>query len=402
MFLGINEVIRERVIKKEEIKNLLKYYKDKIYIYGAGNVGKSICEKLCACEYEVSGFIDRDEAISEYCGYPVIHVGDLNDSFQDSLVIISLFNMKDFNSIKKTLRNYSLQHIYAFTEFRAYKEFFQSTEPILSGLGIDLVEIDKHKADIIGIYKILQDDISKQCYEELFKFFLKEDIVDFSVSDARKQYFDYEIYKKIENERFVDCGAFIGDTLEIFLENNRNIFDQYYAVEPDKRNAQKIREYVKDINKEAKVKVIPCAVGNKTEKVKFMSFGTSYSKLQATFCQGQRLNLMDGSNNVHSLVEDIIPIAMLDEELKDQKITFLKMDIEGYEMKALEGAKTIIQTNKPILAICIYHKDSDLWEIPMFIKSISDEYNFYLRNYDGMIEYVLYAIPRDRLVNNVN
>ena len=74
------------------------------------------------------------------------------------------------------------------------------------------------------------------------------------------------------------------------------------------------------------------------------------------------------------------------------EITFVKMDIEGAEMDALQGMEKMIQRNKPKLAICIYHKFEDLWEIPNYIKSLVPEYSFLIRhhNYDHT-ETVLYA-----------
>ncbi len=76
-----------------------------------------------------------------------------------------------------------------------------------------------------------------------------------------------------------------------------------------------------------------------------------------------------------------------------EKVTFIKMDIEGAELKALEGAKQLITKYRPKLAICIYHKREDMWEIPYFIKSLVPEYKLYIRHYSNYdYETVLYAV----------
>ena len=68
------------------------------------------------------------------------------------------------------------------------------------------------------------------------------------------------------------------------------------------------------------------------------------------------------------------------------------MDIEGSELKALEGMKQTIKKYKPKLAICIYHKFEDLWELPLYIKKLVPEYQLYIRNYTSYLdEIVLYA-----------
>lgn len=75
-----------------------------------------------------------------------------------------------------------------------------------------------------------------------------------------------------------------------------------------------------------------------------------------------------------------------------EKVDFIKMDIEGSELAALKGAKNVINTYHPKLAISIYHKLEDLDEIPKFIKQIAPSYKFYL-GYTGCVdsEYVLFC-----------
>lgn len=69
------------------------------------------------------------------------------------------------------------------------------------------------------------------------------------------------------------------------------------------------------------------------------------------------------------------------------------MDIEGAELKALEGAKKTIQKYKPTLAVCVYHRNEDILEIPQYIKSLVSEYKFFLRHHNyGGTETVLYAV----------
>jgi hypothetical protein len=85
-------------------------------------------------------------------------------------------------------------------------------------------------------------------------------------------------------------------------------------------------------------------------------------------------------------------VVPLDNILKNEKVTFIKMDIEGAEPHALRGARNIIRTQKPKLAICTYHDFRHLWEIPLYIKELVPEYKIYLRHHTKLeYETVCYA-----------
>ena len=88
----------------------------------------------------------------------------------------------------------------------------------------------------------------------------------------------------------------------------------------------------------------------------------------------------------------------LDEILQNVNPTVIKMDIEGAEPEALEGAKNIIQQAKPILAISVYHYPDHLWQIPLIINTLFPDYHYFLRphNEEGW-DLVCYAIPAKRL-----
>ena len=88
-----------------------------------------------------------------------------------------------------------------------------------------------------------------------------------------------------------------------------------------------------------------------------------------------------------------IVTCRLDDVLQDKQVTFLKMDIEGAEKEALIGAERIIRIHKPKLAISVYHKKEDIWEIPKLLLEMNPHYRFYLRHYSlRYAETVLYAL----------
>jgi hypothetical protein len=70
------------------------------------------------------------------------------------------------------------------------------------------------------------------------------------------------------------------------------------------------------------------------------------------------------------------------------------MDLEGWEIKALEGARQHIVADHPTLAIAVYHHPSDFWQIFEYVKNLRHDYNVFLRHYtEGWSETVMYFVP---------
>ena len=89
-----------------------------------------------------------------------------------------------------------------------------------------------------------------------------------------------------------------------------------------------------------------------------------------------------------------MPVTTLDDALGGRRLTYVKMNIEGAEMDALQGGCKSISTWRPRLAISLYHRASDLWRIPQRVLELNPDYRLYLRQHDGgIIETVLYALP---------
>jgi len=186
-------------------------------------------------------------------------------------------------------------------------------------------------------------------------------------------YFDLDIIPECKNEFFVDLGAYTGDTIDEFVSTyGVNSFEKIYAYEMSEDSIKVLKEKTKDFSN---IIARNCAVSD--------------TKGVGSVIE----NLESASANVLAEGEDIV-ITTLDEDIKD-KITILKMDIEGSETKALLGAKKHITLYKPKLMISIYHGFEDVIQIYKLLKSWNLGYKFYLRYYGGPIfptEIVLYAI----------
>lgn len=195
------------------------------------------------------------------------------------------------------------------------------------------------------------------------------------IGTVGKQYFD--IFKPCKNEVIVDCGAYDGMTeLEIAQWTN-NTYKKIYAFEPNQANCQKCTQFYKD-NALRDIVLIPKGTWSKDT---ILSFSVEEHEMSASGGI-----IQNGTEKVY--------VTTIDNVVGNDKVTFIKMDIEGSELEALKGAATTIKRDTPKLAICIYHKFEDLWTIPECILKLNNNYRFYIRHYTcHTIETVLYAVP---------
>lgn len=186
------------------------------------------------------------------------------------------------------------------------------------------------------------------------------------------QYFDLPYFKPQRKEFFIDAGGYDGYSTQCFFNWLRNSLGRSIIFEPNHIQYEVCKNNMQNYDN---VKIVNKGLWHKKEIVKFYNGGTS--------------------GGINSIGEEIIEAVSLDEELKDEKerVTFIKMDIEGAELNALKGAERTIRVQKPKLAICIYHKPEDVREIPNLLLDYVPDYKFYIRHYSfSTWETVLYAI----------
>ena len=232
---------------------------------------------------------------------------------------------------------------------------------------------------IVTLYNLLSDEKSKEVYKAALKFKLTEDysyLINVK-DDLKKQYFD-EVVKFSNEEVFVDCGGYTGDTIEAFIKAVNGKFKQIYSFEPDGKNYKILTDYINTLEQKDKIKAIDAGVYYKTKSF-YIRSNDACSTLQESSDGG------DGEEVKVAAISDVI----------DQAPTYIKMDVQTFETYALLGVMDDIIKHKPKLAICIYHKFSDLWDLPLLLKLWVPEYELFMRHYDcTQEETVIYALPK--------
>lgn len=232
---------------------------------------------------------------------------------------------------------------------------------------------EKYFDDIVMISsRVYYKEILAQLLEEGFH---SSNIINVGeVSDRLRhlQYFDlpYLKEKKIQREVFVDGGCFDGDT-SIGFSNWCAGEGYVYAWEPDPINFKQCERLFESNN--ISYRLIPKGLWSSPKKLKLRTAGGCST-------------ITDEEWNT------VIEVDCID-RLINEPVTFIKMDIEGSEHEALLGAERMISQHSPKLAISIYHKPEDIWELPWLIHKFNPTYRFYLRHYSlSWSETVLYAI----------
>ncbi|MGB7605787.1 MAG: FkbM family methyltransferase [Lutisporaceae bacterium] len=294
-------------------------------------------------------------------GVSVISFDELKDKYYDSAIVIT--SPDYYNEIEKQLEDNNMHDNLLEV---AIDVFFNVNFNNYFSL------VDKNLDKFSRVYSWFSDDYSKQLFYDKINYCISAN-PRYLVSHRSKapQYFDPDIVTLSQDETFVDGGAFIGDTVDEIIKQTKGIFKKIYSFEPEKT---KHLEFLEKFSSLRNVELVPYGLWEKKGILRFNSSNSGYSRV--------------------SEEGDIeIPVISVDEVLNGEVVTFIKMDIEGAELKALKGAEKTIKKYRPRLAICIYHKPLDIIEIPYYIKELVPEYKFYLRHYSSMYtETVLYAI----------
>lgn len=335
----------------------------KIILFGAGMNGSFAYSKL-KDKFNIVAFSDNNTSLwgKEHEGIPVIEPGKISE-IENVFVFVTVTG-QHYVSIKKQLEELELP-------FMIYMEYV----------------LAQHFKDFEHVYlSLLEDEESKIVYSNILishllctEKYLKEIFV-------RNQYFEIpEFNIPSTKEVFVDCGAFTGDTMESYVLNRAGMFKKIYSFEPTQktynalcyRRERLLREWALE---EDQILPQKYAVSDEDKEV---YFGSEIN--------GEKSNRI--FEKEESAVEKMECVA-LDSFFSDKKEmpTFIKADIEGAETDLILGARKIIMENRPLLAICVYHKVEDLYEIPMMLKKLNPDYKMSLRHHmPNYYETVLYC-----------
>lgn len=224
-----------------------------------------------------------------------------------------------------------------------------------------------HLEDLVWLYENLEDYRSKQLLYAIINNWYQYDFVSLGASLDHNfhDYFDLDLIPTAKDEVFVDLGAYIGDTILDYIDQyGENSYKRIYGYEITEETFTTLQ---KNLLFYPNIILKKNAVLDETRDIYLNES-----------CVDASANKLD--ENGTKIIEGVT----LDQDIKE-KITMLKMDIEGSEQKAIRGATKHIKEDKPKLLLSVYHSFEDLWKIPRMIKKIEPKYKFYLRNHGDSV-----------------
>lgn len=243
----------------------------------------------------------------------------------------------------------------------------------------------EQRDDVAAAFALWADDASRAEYVAQVRLRLDADFDGLPHPVAHPQYFPPDLWEWSRSEWIVDGGAYDGDSIRELVRLHGDAFAHVLALEPDPANFARLQATVAALPLERRVKVAcePVALASRAGTLQIASTGTAASAA-ASSATGASVS---------------VRAVPLDDLLGAQAPSFVKLDIEGAEPDALEGARRTIVAHAPVLAVCVYHRQDHLWRIPLMLRAWRDDYTLFLRPHnEGGWDLVCYAVPRARLL----
>ncbi len=353
---------------------------NRLVLFGAGNLGRKVLRCIRSIGVEPLAFADNGQSKwgSKVDGVPVLSPKDAAAQYGASaLFLVTIWSLGHFYPESRAmLEHLGCTRVESTTSLR-----WKFADQLLPDFCQDLPhKLYEQAAEVRKAASLWADDSSRREYLNHVKWRALGDQNALGPPVKEESYFLDSLYRIDDQEVFVDCGAYTGDTAEQVIRRNP-AFAQIVAIEADPTNFGRLTKWIGTLEAPvaSRISALNVAVGAKRGQLRFQASGDEGAKLST-----------EGD-----VVVECIPIDDLSSEAGP---TFIKMDIEGAELDALEGARRSIQTHHPILSICVYHKQNDLWRIPLFIHALVEDYRLFLRPHDvDGWQLVCYAVPANRL-----
>ncbi|MBQ2973915.1 MAG: FkbM family methyltransferase [Clostridia bacterium] len=314
-----------------------------VVVYGMGNGADKVIDEFNRLEIPIIGVTASDDFVRGqiFRGYKVKKLSEFDGDF-----IIAV----GFATCIPEVMN----HIYSLAE--KYRVIVPCV-PVFGNEIFNREFIEKNEEKINAAYNLFEGE-SKRIFAGCVNFMFDGELdVLTSVTSEKDEVFK-NILKFNSSESYLDLGAYRGDTVEEFLHYCGGEYKSITALEPDRRTFKKLCDYLEKI---------PDSVAY--QKAIYNEITTLFFSSKA----GRQSTISDKGEAVET--------ATVDKLCENQRVTYIKMDVEGTENEAIEGAEITLKEQKPKLNIALYHRSNDIFDLPLKIAQINPDYKFHIRRH---------------------
>ncbi|MBO5937101.1 MAG: FkbM family methyltransferase [Clostridia bacterium] len=348
------------ILNVKPLQQSLKETDKPILLYGMGNGADMIIKVLesYGITYEDTFASDGFVRGHSFHGKRVLSFSEAKEKYGDFVIIVTfaVHDDKTMNFISELSNNF---------------ELYAPTVSVVDGSPFTLEFFKENEENFHIAYEMLSDEKSKVDFLNILRFKLSGDVKYLLKAHSEKMKLYEDVLPLSEDETIFDLGAYDGDTIREFLSVTDGKYKKIIALEPDEKNFRKLERKTEGLNNITRLNM---GAWDKEETLYFAKKSGRNSRLE------------DGGVPVHFTSVD---------NIATEEVTFIKMDIEGAELKALEGAKNTVAKYRPKLYVCAYHRNEDMFALPFKIKKLYEGYKIYFRQhpYIPAWESNFYAIP---------
>ncbi len=325
-----------------------------IVLYGTGNGADKILNQLSKASIKVSGVFASDGFVRNrsFRGYEVESYSDIKKRLGDVIILMCFgSNRQDVRlNVEKLMQE---------------NEFYVPDVPVYGDVIFDANYYEDHKYELELVRSMLADELSVKTFDAIMSYRLSGDIsyvFDCEEEEERK----LDLIKLPKDSEYLDLGAYNGDTVVKYSEAFKNI-SSVIAVEPDSKNFKKLCKTVEQMKCGPQVQVVNAVVSDKDGMASLVSSkGRGVHEFSNLVCD------VTASN--------VVPCISVDSLVQDRMVNLIKMDVEGNEGIAIQGAIATIRRCNPYMILSCYHRSEDIHELPLRVLGLSNRYDIYLRH----------------------
>ena len=323
--------------------------KKPIVLYGMGDGAEKILRVCAEKGVSIADIFASDEYVRghSFAGFRVKKLAEIKALYRDFIILIAFAANYD-----ALLRR--------FDALDAQYEVYAPDVPVVGGGLFTHDYLSSHEQDYARAYGLLADETSRRVFADTVRYKLTGEMRYLRRCETPKPEAYTEIIKPTPQERYLDLGAYNGDTIRELLSFTGGRAKRIWAMEPDPKTFQKLSAYLQTLS-------IPATAVCKGvwDRETTLRFGG----------KAGRGSVLDEAGRL------AVPVLPVDGLLEGETVTLLKMDVEGAEREALAGASRTICTCKPKLIVSAYHRTGDLADLALQIHALCPGYRMYLRHH---------------------